>query len=70
MDLPRSSTDQRLALACPICNGSGGFGSRTRDGGNPHLDCRHCAGTGWILKRLPELTATECQRLLAKLPAP
>jgi hypothetical protein len=28
MDLPRSSSDIRLATACPVCLGNGGFGSR------------------------------------------
>lgn len=67
MELPLSSTDIRIAIACQICNGSGGFGSRTRDGNNPHLACTQCHGTGWTIKRIPDLTASERARLSKKL---
>jgi len=68
MDLPRSSTDLRIAVACPVCLGNGGFGSRTGDGGNPRQACTTCEGTGWNFKRPDQLTPTELSRLTSKLP--
>lgn len=69
MELPHSSTDIRIATACQICNGNGGFGSRTREGGNPHQPCTSCEGTGWKLLRLQEIPATLAQKIRDKLPA-
>lgn len=69
MDLPRSSSDIAIATACPACNGNGGFGSRTHDGGNPHQPCSSCEGTGWQAKRLAELTPAEAEKLRHKLAA-
>jgi DnaJ-class molecular chaperone len=69
MDLPRSSSDIAIATACPACNGNGGFGSRSRDGGNPHQACNSCEGTGWQTKRLVNLTPAEAEKLRHKLAA-
>ena len=68
MDLPRDSSDIQIAFSCQICNGNGGMGSRTRDGGNPHQPCTACSGTGWTLKRPADLTAMELGRLVQRLP--
>ena len=70
MELPRSSTDLRIAVCCAVCLGNGGFGSRSGDGGNPRQACTTCEGTGWKLKNPHQLTPTELSRLTSKLPTP
>jgi hypothetical protein len=77
MDLPLSNTDIRIATACRVCSGNGGFGMRRADtgsGGRPAAsanfqDCTTCNGTGWTLKRPGELTPEELRKLLTKLPS-
>jgi DnaJ-class molecular chaperone len=66
MEIPRSSSDIAFALPCPACNGNGGHGNRS-DTSNPFNACTSCKGTGWNLKRAPQLTPTERQKILCKL---
>lgn len=72
MDLPRDSSDIQIAIACPICNGNGGIGPRTRlrnpDGTSTNFSpCDSCNGSGWQLKRPSELTAMQLARIVPKL---
>jgi len=74
MDLPRDSSDIQIAIACQVCNGNGGFGIRNEGraaaslGKSPFTACSTCSGTGWILKRPADITATELTRLIHRLP--
>lgn len=59
LDLPRSSTDLRIALPCPSCHMLGKIaGSK----------CDYCNGTGWNLQDPAKLTPAELARLHKKLP--
>ncbi len=74
MELPRDSSDICVCFACPVCNGSGGFGIRSdtyqgkqTSNFNP---CSTCNGSGWHLRKPAELTAVELSRLTLRLPKP
>ncbi len=74
MDLPRDSSDLQIALACQVCNGNGGIGTRRAvtgfsQGGSAGFEpCDSCAGTGWQIKKPAELTAMQLARLVQRLP--
>ena len=61
LDLPRSSTDLRIAVPCPSCNMLGKIAGSA---------CDYCGGTGWNLKNPDRLSPTELERLRKKLPQP
>lgn len=61
LDLPRSSTDLRIAVPCHSCNMLGKIAGSS---------CVYCEGTGWNLKTPDRLSPTELERLRKKLPAP
>lgn len=72
MDLPRDSSEIKIALACPVCSGNGGIGTRRQatgfSGSSGSFDaCTTCSGTGWIHKPADKLTASERQKLLSRL---
>lgn len=68
MDRPRSSSDNLILFACPACLGNGGYGTRSEIK-NPFTDCGSCQGSGWIAKRIDELTPIQAHTLREKLRA-
>ena len=61
LELPRSSTDLRIAVPCPSCNMLGKIAGSS---------CDYCAGTEWNLKNPDRLSPVELDRLRKKLPPP
>jgi hypothetical protein len=61
LELPRSSTDLRIAVPCHSCSMMGKIAGSS---------CDYCGGTGWILKSPDRLSPVELERLRNKLPEP
>lgn len=71
MELPRSSSDIRVATACSTCSGNGGFGPRRsisdQNGRASFQPCSSCEGSGWKLTALPEVKPAMAERIRSKL---
>ncbi|RYD39332.1 MAG: hypothetical protein EOP85_16130, partial [Verrucomicrobiaceae bacterium] len=75
MDLPRDSSEIKIALSCHACSGNGGIGTRRAvtgfaSSGGGFTACTTCHGTGWIHKTPDKLSDTERARILGKLGIP
>jgi hypothetical protein len=72
MNLPRSASDLCIIIACPACNGNGGFGIRREthapSAGPSRFDpCGTCEGSGWQQLHPADLSAVQLRLLRHKL---